>query len=598
MSPAAPAASRAGADAALAAALLAVDPVGLGGALVRGPAGESRDRWLQALRARLPPESPFKRIPLHVTDERLLGGLDLGATLRTGRRVLQRGLLAESDGGVAVLAMAERVTASTAARLAAALDTQAIALERDGLTARMDARFGLIALDEGIDADEAAPAVIGERLAFHLDFTELPAREPIQPAFDAAAVAAARAMLADVTVPSGVLEALAGTAAALGVHSARGAWLALKAARALAALYGVTVVTEAEAAAAARLVLGPRATQIPQMPEEAPPPEEATPPDVPPPDRDDPPEDSAPPAPTAEELAAKVLEAAAASIPAGLLASLAALAGRPRRGRSSGCVGEARQSALRGRPIGTRAGSPERGARLDLLETLRTAAPWQPLRRRLAGDRGDPRSGHVRIERSDFRIKRFEERSETTTIFVVDASGSSALHRLAEAKGAVELLLADCYVRRDQVAVVAFRGMKAEVLLPPTRSLVRAKRALAGLPGGGGTPLAAGVDAALELAAGVRRRGGTPTVVLLTDGRANIARDLSPGRARAELDAMAAVRAVRLAGVTSLLIDTSPRAQPLAAKLAAEMCATYLPLPQADAQALNRAVRAVARSAQ
>ena len=602
MNPVAPAATRAGADAALAAALLAVDPAGLGGAVVRGPAGESRDRWLQALRALLPPETPFKRIPLHVTDERLLGGLDLGSTLRTGRRMLQRGLLAESDGGIAVLAMAERVSASTAARIAAALDTHSVALERDGLTARMDARLGLIALDEGLDADEAAPAVIRERLAFHLDFTELPAREPMQPEFDAAAVAAAREMLANVTVLPAVIEALAGTAAALGVHSARGAWLALKAARALAALCGVTVVSEAEAAAAARLVLGPRATQIPQMPEEAPPDQppanDAAPPDEPPPDREDPRDESEPPAPTAEELADKVLEAAAASIPAGLLASLASLAGRPRRGRSSGRVGEARQSAVRGRPIGTRAGAPERGARLDLLETLRTAAPWQPLRRRLAGDRGDQRSGHVHIERSDFRIKRFEERSETTTIFVVDASGSSALHRLAEAKGAVELLLADCYVRRDQVAVIAFRGMKAEVLLPPTRSLVRAKRALAGLPGGGGTPLAAGVDAALEVAAGVRRRGGTPTVVLLTDGRANIARDLSPGRARAELDAISAVRAVRLAGVTSLLIDTSPRAQPLAAKLAAEMCATYLPLPQADAQALNRAVRAVARSAQ
>ena len=104
----------------------------------------------------------------------------------------------------------------------------------------------------------------------------------------------------------------------------------------------------------------------------------------------------------------------------------------------------------------------------------------------------------------------------------MDASGSSALHRLAEAKGAIELLLASCYVRRDRVALVAFRGQSAELLLPPTRSLVRAKRSLASLPGGGGTPLAAGIDVSLLLADAVQRRGGTPTIVLLTDGRANV----------------------------------------------------------------------------
>ncbi len=141
------------------------------------------------------------------------------------------------------------------------------------------------------------------------------------------------------------------------------------------------------------------------------------------------------------------------------------------------------------------------------------------------------------MRREDFRVSRFKQRSETTTVFVVDASGSSALHRLAEAKGAVELLLADCYVRRDSVALIAFRGRRAELLLPPTRSLVRAKRSLAGLPGGGGTPLAAGIDAALALADAMRRRGATPVVVPLTDGRANIARD-GAGRARAGADAL------------------------------------------------------------
>jgi magnesium chelatase subunit D len=177
-------------------------------------------------------------------------------------------------------------------------------------------------------------------------------------------------------------------------------------------------------------------------------------------------------------------------------------------------------------------------------------------------------------------------------VFVVDASGSSALHRLAEAKGAVELLLADCYVRRDRVAVIAFRGQRADLLLPPTRSLVRAKRSLAGLPGGGGTPLAAGIEAAAALLDGVQRRGGTPTVVLLTDGRANVARDGAPNRARAEQDALAAARRVRAGRVATLFVDTAPRPQPFARELAAALGAHYLPLPHADAATLQRAVQA------
>jgi hypothetical protein len=119
-------------------------------------------------------------------------------------------------------------------------------------------------------------------------------------------------------------------------------------------------------------------------------------------------------------------------------------------------------------------------------------------------DQLDARGKRVLVRADDFHVRRFEQRRTTTTLFAVDASGSSALYRLAEAKGAVELLLAECYVRRDQVAVLTFRGQGAELLLPPTRSLVRAKRALAGMPGGGGTPLAAGLDAVAQLADQVR----------------------------------------------------------------------------------------------
>jgi magnesium chelatase subunit D len=196
------------------------------------------------------------------------------------------------------------------------------------------------------------------------------------------------------------------------------------------------------------------------------------------------------------------------------------------------------------------------------------------------------------VTAEDFRVTRYQQRAQTLTVFVVDASGSAALNRLAEAKGAVELLLADCYVRRDQVAVIGFRGRTAEILLPPTRSLVRAKRSLAALPGGGGTPLATAIEAAHLLAAQALRRGETPTLVLLTDGRANVARDGSGGREVAHGQALAASGALAQARIAALFIDTSPRPNPLAQQLAARMHARYVALPHANAQALSGAVKA------
>ena len=169
------------------------------------------------------------------------------------------------------------------------------------------------------------------------------------------------------------------------------------------------------------------------------------------------------------------------------------------------------------------------------------------------------------------------------------------MNRLAETKGAVELLLADCYIRRDQVAVIAFRGQTAQILLPPTRSLVRAKRSLAGLPGGGGTPLASAIDGAMLLALlQARRRGETATVVFLTDGRANVGRNGVSGRELGQKDAMHAAGAFSAAAVKGLLIDTSPRPHASARELAKRMNAAYLALPFADARSLSNLVLSAA----
>lgn len=579
-------------DALLAARLFAVDPEGTGGVMLRASPGLARERWLQALRALLPAAAPMRKLPLHAADSRLLGGLDLAATLRAGRPIAERGILAEADGGVLVVAMAERVSAGTAARLAAVLDVGAVRVERDGLAIDAPARIGVVALDEGLTEEERPPTALADRFAFRLDLA-VANPDGEERLADAAWTLSARARLADVTVGEETVKGLCAAAMALGIASIRAPLLALKVARAHAALCGRDEASAEDAAVAGRLVLAPRATVIP-LPEQ--PPDEQ-----PPPDNPEPPTQSADDERAAAEddrpLRDVVLDAAKAAIPPGLLDQLLLAGGPKPRKASAGRVGQVQKSKLRGRPAGVRRGEPRAGARLNVVETLRAAAPWQPLRRR-ERERiaGAERAARVEVRRDDFRITKFKQHAETTTIFVVDASGSAALHRLAEAKGAVELLLADCYVRRDQVALVAFRGRAAELLLPPTRSLVRAKRNLAGLPGGGGTPLAMGIELAAALADQVRRRGQTPIAIFLTDGQANIARDGSPGRAKAEEDARTAARALRAAGFTAMMIDISPHPRPAARALAAELGGTYLPLPYADASTIATAVRAETRA--
>jgi magnesium chelatase subunit D len=564
------------ADAVTACALLAIDPAGLGGMAVRAQAGPVRDRLLALL-----PGRP-RRMPPGIADDALLGGLDLAATLRGGAPVRTRGLLAElAGGGVLLATMAERMPPALAGRLAAALDG--------------GAGFAVVALDEGIEADERTRPALLDRLAFHADLAALGHRDATEGLPDAGALAAARGLLPAADQEDGLVDALCGAALALGIDSPRAPLLALRAARAAACLAGRSTAIAEDAALAARLVLSPRATRIPQSAEsetrEAPP--EADPPDAahePPPDMEPPRGDAGADDQVGEAdlsaTSALVLDAARAAIPPGLLARLRAQDFRGAAGRA-GQEGARQKGARRGRPVGVRAAAPGPGLRMNLVETLRAAAPWQRVRAR-----GADRPGRIQLRREDFRVTRTEQRARSTTIFVVDASGSAALNRLAEAKGAVELLLADCYRRRDEVAVLAFRGRGAQVLLAPTRSLVRARRSLASLPGGGGTPLAAGLEAGLKLAEAVRRAGATPTLVVLTDGRANVTRAGTGGRAQAAQDGLAAARRLRAAGIASLLLDTSPRPGPEAGRLAQAMGALYVPLPYADARGVVGAVRA------
>jgi magnesium chelatase subunit D len=555
-------------DASLALCLFAIDPLGTGVSL-RSPAGPVRTAWLDQLRDALPKGLPRLKMPASISDEALLGGLDFSASLSQGRKVMQAGLLARAEGGIVMAVMAERLPQGTAALLTAALD--------GGQTS---CRFGLLALDEGLTDEILSPA-LQDRVAFLIDLSEVSHHDFAGVALpDAAQVAAARQLLPAVQLDDEVLQALCGTAAALGAGFVRAPLLAMQAARCMAAFSGRTETTMEDAAVAARLVLAPRATRFPSEPESS---AEQTPPDQQPSENEakDDTQDGPP------EGADMVLEAAKAAIPAGLLEKLMRQDfSRPGRA-GAGKMGARQKAGQLGRPVGVRAAAPSSGLRLNLIETLRAAAPWQRLRA------AEPRLGgpRIRLQKSDFRVTRTEQRARTVTIFLVDASGSSAINRLAEAKGAVELLLADCYQRRDEVAVLAFRGKAADLLLPPTRSLVRAKRSLSGLPGGGGTPLAAGIDAGFLLAERVRRVGDTPTLVLLTDGRANVTLAGTGGRAQAEQEAMQAARRVRSAGHSALFLDISPRPAEQGRRLAQEMGALYLPLPYADATRVSKAVR-------
>ncbi len=535
-------------DAVWAAALLAVDP-GLGGIAIRAWSGPARDDFLRHLAALFPLS---RKMPLGIGDDRLLGGLDLAATLRAGRPVVAPGLLAEAAGGLLILAMAERITPGTAARIAAAADG--------------GGDFAMVALDESAGPDEAPPAALMERLAFTV--AELPG-DTDWPA--AHRISAARAKLPLVRTGDQALTQICGTAAILATGSVRGESLALRAARAAAALRGGTDIAAEDIALAIRLVLAPRATRAPAPPDQPPPPapEETE-------------ESETRETETPETLEDSVAAAADAKLPPELLAALAA-GGPKRAARGAGTSGAA-ASVKRGRPAGSRPGVLGGGAKLSLLDTLRAAAPWGKLRPQGGGKR-------IAVRAEDFRVKKFKEQPRRITIFAVDASGSSAINRLAEAKGAIQLLLAECYVRRDQVALLAFRGREAACLLPPTHALARAKRALAGLPGGGPTPLATGIAAARALAAAERRKGHQPLLVLLTDGGANIGRDGQPGRAAAAADALAAAKSCRAENISALVVDTAPRGNPFVAGLARDMGGRYLKLPYADAASLSRVVQ-------
>jgi magnesium chelatase subunit D len=420
--------------------------------------------------------------------------------------------------------------------------------------------------------------------------------------------------------------AVCSTAQGLGIDSLRVPTLALRVACCHAALHARSHIADDDLAFAARRVLAPRATQLPAPAENASDtepqnssdssaePDQAQeqssnslePTETPNPSEsakdeedtsstdtsveDTNTQDEAPSdLPSSENLQEMMIAAALASLPPDVLDGLLTKPGR-NLGNTSGRSGQFRSGTQRGRPLPPRTGRPGGHARLHILSTLRAAAPKQRLR-------GNTQQGRVAIRSEDFHVHRYQQHSSSCLILALDASGSAALQRLAEAKGAVELLLQQSYARRDSVCIVSFKGAKAQLLLPMTRSLVRAKRAMMGLPGGGGTPLALALKMACEQATQLQRQGVTPILVVLSDGRANVNLQGLGGRAQAQADAQQWAAQWRQTGHRCLWIDTSLQPDTQVQNMAQTMGGSYLPMPQVQAQRMASAMENLRRQA-
>ena len=610
MSPAADRDLRRPAEPGRVAAVLAVDPVGLGGLWLRSPLGPERDSFLDTLQE-LTPERRSRKVPMGTGPDRLFGGLDLAGTLAGGRPSFRPGLLADAHGGWLTLPDASGLEAELWGPLLAVLDGGEVVCERGGFSRVDPAAFSVLALDEGRapqgDAGEggaggrSVPEGLADRLAFWLAVP--PRYLTTSSGWSARAVRDAADRAAELDVPEESLGALVGAAAALGVRSLRAPVLALRAARAHAALHQRDAVAEEDVLFAVRAVLVPRGTGVPAPPPEEHPeetPDESEPPDSPDDRADDPPdadEEDEPNEPSRRErLADRVVEAVRAALPE--LEERGGVQPTSGSGGRGGRRGERiRAPARRGRVRTVRPGDPRDGRPLDLLATIRAAAPWQPLRRSEEEGREGP-DRRLRVRPADLRVRHMEAPQVTSTVFVVDGSGSHAVRRLAEAKGAVELLLARSYVRREEVGLVLFRNRGAELALPLTRSLARARRVLAGLPGGGGTPVAAGLDLGLRVALEARRSGSRPRLVVLTDGKANVNLDGQGGRRAAFEDALGIAARIRAQGVELVVLDTSARGQENTERLAAAAGGSRHRLPVADARAVHRVLGGVDRGAE
>lgn len=625
--------------------LLAVDPA-LGGIVIAGRRGTAKSVLARALHALLPPirvirhsccnanpadpgdwddatrahrarisrtpvsawiPTPFVPVPLGLSEDRLLGSVDVAASMRRGRPVFQRGLLAEAHRGVLYIDELNLLEPGLAQLLFSVVDGGVNRVEREGISFHHPCRPLLIATYNPAEG-ELRPHWL-DRLALVLSAdTPLSLEERVEavervlqqaadpeafwarhgPGLDAlrARIAKARRLLSRVRLTPPQVRYLVEVAMRAGVEGHRADLFAVRVARAQAALEGRRQVEADDLRLAVELVILPRSAAL-ALPPEAEPPPPGEPQSEPESNRETEPEptteESAPDPPSSDAIPDSFLFS-----PEGVLLDPHLLAqaarGQRRHGKAGG--GGLVRSPDRGRYVKpVLPHGPIHHVAIDA--TLRAAAPHQRARRRRLeiqqgrrqgsaggrpGGQGKRPGRRLLLREDDLRVKQLVRKAGALVIFVVDASGSMAQNRMQAAKGAALQLLAEAYRSRDQVALITFRGRRAEVQLPPTRSITAASRRLAQLPCGGGSPLAHGLALAVRVGENARQSKdvGEILIVLISDGKANVslhhslASSTGDGSERAVLSAirqevLEIAAAIRRLGMELLVIDTSAR---------------------------------------
>ena len=556
---------------------------------------------------------PFVNLPLGATEDRVLGSLDVEQALKEGRKKLMPGLLASAHRGILYI---DEVNLLADHLVDVLLDVAAMGVntvQREGLSLSHAARVTLIGtmnLEEGdlrpqlldrfgLMVEVNAPRepktraeVVRRRMAFEADPASFAQAWSAEQEVLRARIRQAQSLLPQISMSDALLEFISQLCCEFGVASLRADIVMQKAARALAALAGRQEVTLQDIHHAAQLVLPHRRRKQPfeqagldqqrlddmvnseqrrqqQKEDDSSSPESAT-------DRDDEQalqgEDGPPPdggSPEESDAAESTFSALRRETVKHLVAE-----------GQEGNAAEGRRSAVQGARRGqyVRAVPNENPSDIAVDATLRHAMLKGP--------------GPLKVSRSDLHEKVKVGKTGNLILLVVDASGSvGARKRMEAVKGTVLRLLEDAYQRRDEVAVIAFRGTDAEVLLPPTRQVEMAQQALDSLPTGGRTPLPHALKKAAELLS--RSQPGkelAPMLVIMSDGKANVGfQDGSD----AWQQTLAMAEELSSLAVPTLVLDTEAdfvrlgRAKMLADALQAEC----LPLDDLSVDSLTLAIR-------